>query len=394
MAAILLLRCNHKKTRRGDKGETILKKIIGVKDNGRKKPYGFKTGKVLLTLTLCSILLMIGCGKKKTDGERAETLAATLNVYNWSEYICFDVLKDFEKEYKVKVNYDTFSSNEELLAKLMTGAQGYDVIFPSDYMVETMVILDLLAPINKDNIPNLKNIEERFLDLFFDPENHYTVPYMWGTTGIALNTKYVSEDVDSWSIFWNPQYKGRISLLNDMRETIGMAMKLSGYSLNSTDWEELAVAGNLLKENKALVKVYDSEDYRNLLLMEEIWLAQAYSGDAVMAIEEDPNLIYIFPKEGVSLWIDNMAIPKNAPNKYTAEIFINFLLRPDISARLTEEIMYGNPNYASFEFTPQELLNNEAIFPGEEALQNSEWLFDLGEGTTLYDRIWTEIKGQ
>ncbi len=350
---------------------------------------------LVAVLLLAVGLMASGCGKKKPPAVTGDPqLAKVLNVYNWSNYIDEEVIRDFEKEFGVKVNYDTYSSNEELLAKLMTGVGGYDVIVPSDYMVEIMIKEGLLAPLDLQNIPNLRNIHERFLNLPFDPGNRYTVPYMWGTVGIGVNTRYVEDGIDSWEALWDPKYMGRIVMLNDMRETFGVALKSLGYSLNTTDPAALEQAKAKLVAQKSLVKAYDSENIKHFLVSGEAWLVHAWPGDVAMAAEENPDIVYVLPKEGGTIWADNLAIPKKAPNKYTAEVFINYLLRPDVSARLTKAILYGNPNREAWALLDKEILEDPAIFPPEEALANSEWMQDLGDATTLYDRLWTEIKGK
>ncbi|MBS3947342.1 MAG: spermidine/putrescine ABC transporter substrate-binding protein [Dethiobacter sp.] len=356
-----------------------------------------RSGKTLLLLLLLAVALLplASCGRREQTGQpEAPTLGKTLNVYNWFNYIDKEVIRDFEREFGVKVNYDTYASNEELLAKLMTGVGGYDVIVPSDYMVEIMIKEGLLAPLDLNNIPNLKNIDERFLDLPFDPGNLYTVPYMWGTVGIGVNTRYIQEDVSSWRALFDPSYQGRITMLNDKRETFGVALKLLGHSINTTDPEILEEAKEKLLAQKPLLKAYDSENIKHLLVSGEAWLVHAWSGDVLMAAAENPDIVYVLPKEGGVVWADNLAIPKEAPNKYTAEVFINYLLRPEVSARLTRYIQYGNPNREAWPLLEAEFRENPAIFPTEESLANSEWLRTIGEATTLYDRLWTEVKGR
>lgn len=345
--------------------------------------------KPCLVIFLVLALALSGCAKSQP----AKPQQKVLNVYNWSDYIDEDVVREFEQEFNVKVNYDTYGSNEELLAKLMTGVSGYDIIVPSDYMIEIMIEEGLLAELNHSSIPNLKNIDPRFLNLPFDPGNRYSVPYMWGTVGIGVNTRHVTEEIDSWEALFDPRYKGRVVMLNDMRETFGVALKLLGYSLNTTDPAELEDAKAKLLQQKPIVKAYESENIKNFLVSGEAWLVHAWPGDVLMAAEENPDIVYVLPKEGGTIWADNLAIPVKAPNKATAELFINFLLRPEISARLTEAIYYGNPNKEAWLLLSEEILEEPAVFPPDEALANSEWIQDVGEATMLYDRLWTEIKG-
>jgi spermidine/putrescine-binding protein len=338
--------------------------------------------------------LAAACG---TSPEAAEgELAKELHVYNWSEYIDPEIYADFEEEFGVKVIEDTFSSNEDLLAKLQAGATGYDVIVPSDYMVTIMRELDLLAALDYANIPNSSNIDETFIDPPYDPGNTYCVAYQWGTTGIGYDANVFEEPPDSWSYLFDPavagQYAGKISMLNDPREALGAALKYLGYSLNSIDEAELEAAKQLLVQQKALVSTYDSEGFEDLLAAGETQLAHAWSGDVFAAAEEADNIWYVIPEEGGVIWTDNLCIPKSAANKYTAEVFINYLLRPEVGAKITNYTWYGSPNKASQEFIDEEILNEPAIYPPDDVMDKLEFLRDVGEATSLYDLIWTEIK--
>lgn len=318
--------------------------------------------------------------------------AQVLNIYNWADYIGDDIIREFEREHGIRVIYNVFSNNEELHARLRAGASGYDLIFPSDYMVEVLIGEGLLQPISHDALPNLANVDEQFLDLSFDPGNRYSVPYLWGSTGIGVNTRFVREPVESWDVLWNTRYRGRIAMLNDPREVFGVALKRLGYSGNSRDLGALQEARDLLSAQKPLVLTYDSDNTKNLLVSGEVWLAHGYSGDVLMAADENPDIIYVVPKEGGLLWMDNMAIPKTARNVQAALKFIDFILRPEISARLTEEIQYPNPNHAAHEYMDEEILGNPAIYPPQEVMERMEWLEDLGEMAPVVDRLWTEVK--
>src|SRR5690606_1897099 len=322
----------------------------------------------------------------------AASAQQVLNIYNWSDYIDPSVIADFEKEYGIRVIYNVFSNNEELHARLRAGATGYDVIFPSDYMVEVLIEEELLQPIPHEAIPNLAHIDERFLDLPFDPGNRYSVPYLWGSTGIGVNTRYVKEPVTSWAILWDPKYRGRISMLNDPREVFGVALKRLGKSINTKDLADFEAAKELLVQQKPLVLTYDSDNVEHLLASGEVWLAHGYSGDVLMAADEDPAIVYVVPEEGGVLWMDTMAIPKGARNVEGALKFINFMLRPDISARNSEAVRYPSPNKAARDYTSPEILNNPMIYPPQEVMDNMEWLEDLGELAPAVDRLWTEVK--
>jgi spermidine/putrescine transport system substrate-binding protein len=346
-----------------------------------------------LAIILVLAALLAGCG----GGDAGEQeLAEELHVYNWSEYIDPEIYEDFEQEFGVKVIEDTFSSNEDLLAKLQAGATGYDLIVPSDYMVAIMIELDLLAELNFDNIPNFANVSDLFTDPPYDPGNKFSVPYQWGTTGIGYNAEEFDEAPGSWAYLFDPEmaasYAGQISMLNDSRETIGAALKYLGYSVNSTNEQELEEAKQLLIQQKAWVSTYDSDGFEDLLAAGETIMGHGWSGDFFAAAEEAEQVWYIIPEEGGVIWTDNLAIPKSAPSQYTAELFIDYLLRPEVGAKITNYTWYGSPNKASEEFIDAEILEEPAIYPPPEVMEKLEFLRDVGESTALYDRIWTEIK--
>lgn len=341
---------------------------------------------VVSSIVALSLLIPVSSAFAQTRG--------VVNIYSWADYVDEDVIRDFEKEFGIRVNYDTYSNNEELHAKLLGGATGYDVIFPSDYMVEVLIEEDLLLPIDPEAIPNVVNIDPRFTNLPYDPDGNYSVPYLWGTAGIGVNTRWVKESVDSWDVLWDPKYKGRIAMLNDPREAFGVALKRMGESLNNKEVDTLEKAKTMLLEQKPLVAIYDADNTEMLLLSEEVWIAHGWSGDVLLATDEDPDIIYVVPKEGTTLWMDTMAIPKGARNKENAEKLINFFLRPDIGARLSEATNYPSPNAAAIEHTSPEILGNPMIYPPDEALENAEWMEDLGDAAPFIDKLWTEIKAQ
>lgn len=341
-----------------------------------------------------ALLLMVltACGSSTGEGE----LAKELHVYNWSEYIDPEVYTAFEAEFGVHVIEDTFSSNEELLAKLQAGATGYDVIVPSDYMVEIMIGEGLLAELNHENIPNLANLSELFKSPPYDPELAYSVPYQWGTTGIGYNSEVV--EPDSWAFFFDTeiaeQYKGKITMLNDSRESIGAALKYLGYSLNTTDEAQLEEAKQVLLDIKPYLFSYDSDQFEDLIIADEVVYGHGWSGDYFAAAVEDERIWYIIPEEGGVVWADNLAIPKSSKNQYTAELFINFVLRPEVAAQITNFTWYGSPVEAAKEFIDAEILEEPAIYPSDEVMAKMEWIQDVGDATTLYERIWTEVKSE
>lgn len=355
--------------------------------------------------TLLGLLILVaGCGPKPlptavpTPEPTAPQLASELHIFNWSEYIDPDVYADFEAEFGVHVVEDTFASNEDMLAKLQGGATGYDIIVPSDYMVEIMTELDMLASLDLSNIPNRSNLYPRFQDPPYDPGNVHCIPYQWGTTGIGYNSDEFDEPPDSWAYLFDPdmasQFAGRMSMLNDNREAIGAALKYLGYSLNSTDPAELEEAKQLLMQQKEWVSTYDSEQYEDLLMTEDTIIAHGWSGDFFMAAVEDERIWYAIPKEGGVVWADNLCVPNTSPNQYTAEVFINYLLRPEVAAKISNFTWYASPVEAAESLIDPEILEEPAIYPPPDVMERLEWIEDVGEATELYDRIWTEVRAR
>ena len=345
---------------------------------------------IVFVLMTSLFLSLVGCGGG--DGE----LAKELHIYNWSEYIDPQIYADFEEEFGVRVIEDTFANNEELLAKLQAGATGYDVIVPSDYMVEIMIEEGLLAELDRENIPNITNIDDEFADPPYDPGMVHCVPYQWGTTGIGYNSDYFDEEPDSWAYLFDPELAsenaGRMTLLNDARESFAAALKYLGYSLNTTNEQELTEARDLLMQQKRWVYAYDSEQYEDLLSADETVLAHGWSGDFFMIAEEDERIWYAIPKEGGVVWADNLCVPNTAPNKHTAEVFINYLLRAEVGAAISNYTWYASPNAAATEFIDPDILDEPAIYPPPEVMDKLEWLQDVGDATPLYERMWTEVK--
>jgi spermidine/putrescine transport system substrate-binding protein len=346
----------------------------------------------------------------KTESSGAkEELAKELSVYNWADYIDEELLTQYEAEYGVKIIYDTFASNEDLLAKMQAGASGYDVIFPSDYMVAQMAELGLLAEIDKNNLPNLENIDPIFLNAPYDPGNKYCAPYQWGTTGLAYSTQFFADnEPDSWAYLFDPEMAaqwaeaGGINVLNDQRELMSAALKYLGYSVNDTDEAHLQEAKDLILAIKPYIKTFNSEGYwEELMIPGEVVLSQAWSGDAFNTIDrtyneetEESEWAYVIPKEGAVIWQDNMCIPAGSWRKATAEHFINYMLEAEVAAAVTNFTFYASPNKAAQEFIDPEILEDPGIFPPPEVMQKLEWMAPLGETIFVYDRLWTEIKSQ
>jgi spermidine/putrescine transport system substrate-binding protein len=337
------------------------------------------------------VLSLAACGKGETNELGYYN---KLNVYNWGDYIDPQVLSDFEEEYGIKVNYENYANNEEMLAKIQAGGTEYDVIFPSEYMVEAMIKQGLLLELDMNNISNIKNIGEQFKNLPYDPENKYSVPYFWGTMGIIYNTEKVEGEVDSWNTLWDEKYKGDILMLDSSRDTIGIALKRLGYSLNTRNLDELEAAKEELMKQKPLVKAYEVDAYKDMMIAGEAAMALTWSGDAMLLVEENPDLAYVIPKEGTNLWFDAMAIPTTSQHKREAELFIDYMLRPEVAAKCAEYVMYATPNEAAKELLSEELIEDELAYPKGDIMEKGEVFIDLGEFTTEYDRAWTEIKAK
>jgi spermidine/putrescine transport system substrate-binding protein len=316
-----------------------------------------------------------------------------LYVYNWSEYMPDSVLKNFTKETGIKVKYSTYDSNEAMYAKVKTiGTSSYDIIVPSTYFVNKMSRENLLVKLDKSKLPNYKNLDSKLLSKPFDPNNDYSIPYLWGSTGISYNANSVKENIDSWKNLWNSEYKNNILLNDDMREVFGMALKVLGYSSNSTNPKEIEEAYLKLKELLPNVKMFYSESQKQVYLNEEVKLGMNFNGESFMASEENEAIKYVYPKEGILLWIDSLVIPKGAKNIDNAHAFINYLLKPEVSKVISEEIGYPSPNAKTLELLDEKTRNNRIIYPNEKDLLNGEFQIDVGDVLPIYEKYWEMLK--
>ena len=348
--------------------------------------------KRLFALLLCVVTCMpilTGCGS--SGGENGEVY-----VYNWGEYIDPETITMFEEETGIKVIYDEFETNETMYPKVEAGASTYDVICPSDYMIQKMIDNDMLQELNFENMPNATaNIGAQYYEqaTAFDPGNKYSVPYCWGTVGILYNKTMVSEPVSSWSILWDEKYSDSILMQDSVRDAFMVALKLNGNSMNSMNKEELKAAKNLLIEQKPIVQAYVVDQVRDKMIGGEAALGVIYSGEAIYTQRENPDLEYVIPEEGTNVWIDGWVIPKNAPNKENAEKFIDFMCRADIALMNFDYITYSTPNDAARELIQDEDIKNSKIaFPDLSQYNHLETFTYLGEeGDKLYNSLWKEI---
>ena len=318
-------------------------------------------------------------------------------VYNWGEYIDPDVITMFEEETGYKVHYEEFETNEEMYTIVAKGARVYDVICPSDYMIEKMLENNLLAEINYENVPNISHIGAQYLESAkgFDPENKYSVPYCWGTVGICYNKTMVDEEVNSWSILFDDKYDGKILMQASVRDAYCVALSYLGYSINTLNEDELKEATDLLIEQKPIVQAYVVDQVRDKMIKNAAALSVIYSGEAIYMQEENPNLEYVVPDEGSNVWIDGWVIPKECQNKEAAEAWINFMCRPDIALKNFEYITYSTPNESARELIEDEAIKNSMIaFPDNSVLSRCTVYNYLGkDGDNLYDYYWTMVGG-
>ncbi len=345
--------------------------------------------KLLTTLALTCILstgIFTGCnnGEKTADN-------GTVYFYNCGDYIDEDLLDKFTSETGIKVDYSTYDTNEIMYQKLKSSPGSYDLVIPSDYMIEKMINEDMVEPLNFDNIPNYEYIDEKFKNLSYDAENKYSVPYMWGTIGIIYDPNVVTEPVDSWDILWNTKYTGKqLIMFDSMRDTLSIGLKKLGYSMNSTNPDEIAAATKVLTEQKSTMDpLYYVDEVKDKMIQGEAAMATVWSGDANYIISQNPELKYVIPKEGSNKWFDAMVIPKGSKNKENAEKLINFLTDPNNAKQNVDYIEYSTPNKETYKLLDD---NVKATYPSDDILNNCEIFVDLGDSIKLYDDAWINIK--
>lgn len=324
---------------------------------------------------------------------------ASINVYNWGEYIAdgsdgmMNINKEFEELTGIKVYYSTFATNEELYSKLRGAGASYDIVIPSDYMIGKMITEDMLLPLDADNIPNRRFIGEQYQNALYDPENRFSVPYTWGYVGIIYNKNAVDpEEVATWEILWDEKYLGEILMFSNPRDAFAIAQAKLGYSLNTTNPEELADCLAELKKQKPLVQAYVMDEIFDKMLGGEAVLAPYYAGDAVTMMGENEDLGFAAPREGTNIFVDAVCIPRGAGNKEAAEMYINFLCEPEVAAANSEYIGYATPNTAALDILDEEITGNPVAYPDAAVLQNTEYFGELPrEASLLMDSMWTEL---
>jgi spermidine/putrescine-binding protein len=341
---------------------------------------------VLLVLGMAAAVVLLGCGK--TGGRRQ------VNIYIWTNYLPDAVAAEFERRTGIDAQIDTYASNEALLEKLQSGVADYDVVVPSDYMLKVLVPQGLLHPLDRARLPHAFHLDPRFMNQRFDPGNRVSLPYLWGTTGIGYDRRKLGE-VTSWGALFDPRNAGRILMLDDEREAFGAALRLDGRSINERDPRALARAASRLKAQKRLVRTYNSADFANLLAAGDVDLAQGYNGEFAKVVAKDRGrLAYVVPKEGGTLWIDNLAIPAKARHLDAAYAFLDYVLEPAVAAKIVAGVRYASANRDALPMIPPDIRADPAIYPPPAVLDRCKLIEDLGPTTTLLDRLWTEVKAQ
>ncbi|MGE4551502.1 MAG: PotD/PotF family extracellular solute-binding protein [Desulfovibrionaceae bacterium] len=375
-----------------------------------------------LGLALCGIAALSGCsgsdsGKAKSEAAPAAPAPAPaaepapapapapaaapapkgsgeVSVYNWTEYMPEEVLKDFEAETGIKVVYSTFESNEAMYAKVkLQGGAGYDIVVPSTYFVHRMREEGLLAELDKAKLPNMANLDPTILDKPYDPKNLYSVPYLWGGTGIMYDSAKIAGPVTSWADLWKPECAGKLLMQDDLREVFGIGLLLDGRSINDPDPEHVKAAYERLKTLMPAVRVFNSDNPKMPFLNDEVAIGMIWNGEAVAAMEERDTFRFVWPKEGGIFWMDNLVILKGAQNKDNALTFINYLLRPDVAEKICLEYGYATPNKAALALLPPEIKDNPAIYPPAEVMAHSEFQSYLGPALSAWEEYWTKLKG-
>ena len=340
---------------------------------------------ILSTCLLITGLFFVGCSKNYSE---------EISFFNYGENIDEETIKEFEKQYGIKVNIETFDDMETMYQKVNNSGVTYDVILVSDSLMPRIIKSNLVQELNKDNIPNISQMDEEYLNLDIDPGNKYSVPYMFGTVGLIYNKDVIKEDVDSWDILWNEKYKNKIFMFDTYRDTIGVALKKLGYSLNSENPKEIEEAKELLLKQRNLVDpIYGVDNGTTMIPAGESDINMIWSGEGLNLQDEYPNLRYVVPKEGANLWIDSLCIPYNAKNVSGAEKFINFVSDKESALRIADEIGYTTPNKEARLEQPEEVRNNPNAYMTKEIMDRCEIYIDLPKDVKkIYDNAWVEIK--
>lgn len=348
----------------------------------------------LVLLALALAVAMTACGKKDEKDPNKPYAGTNLVVFNCYDYINEDLLDKFTEETGIEVTYTNYTTNEEMYTKLAASPSSYDVIFPSDYMIEQLIKQDMLAELDFSAMENTSGLLEWVKKPSYDPEGKYSVAYMWGTFGLLYNTEMIPEGIDSWGVLFDDTYKGQIYMMDSVRDTLGVGLKYLGYSMNSTSEEELYAARDLLIDQKkrGLVKAYQLDEIKDMMVANDAAIGMVYSGDALYSIEKNDKLAYVVPKEGSNVWVDGMCIPKESKHKEAAQVFIDFLCRPDVAFENQQYIYYSSPIAAVVDMYTEEEKNDPTLNPSDEIVAKCEFFNDISDYNDLYEQVWMEIK--
>lgn len=348
---------------------------------------------------LFAVVLVFSMAVPALAADASDLAGTTINVYNWGEYISdgsegsMDINAEFTKRTGIKVNYNNYDTNENMYAKLKSDGVSFDIVIPSDYMIERLIDEDMLQKIDFSNIPNYKYIDAKYKGLYFDPKDEYSVPYNVGMVGLIYNTKMVKEAPTSWNVMWDEQYKGKVLMFDNPRDAFGIAQKLLGQSFNTTDEAEWRAAADKLKVQKPILQGYVMDDIFRKMESGEAAIAPYYAGDFITMHSNNPDLAFVYPQEGVNIFVDSICIPKNAKNKAAAEAYINFLLDPDIAMENANYLGYATPNTAVLTREDYELKGNEYLYPEDQKMPKTEYFYNLPQKTlTLMTDLWSELK--
>lgn len=345
-------------------------------------------------LGICMLTLSLFVAKYSLEQGRKANSNDVVTLYNWGDYIDPELIDQFEEETGYQVEYETFDSNEAMLAKIDQGGTAFDLAVPSDYMIELMIERDMLIPLDHRLIDGMEHLNERFLDLPFDPHNRYSIPYFWGTLGIIANETLVDTDhLTSWSDLWKDEFKDNILLYDGAREVLGFALQAKGHSLNDTSLDHLTQARDDIWRLLPNVRAFVADEIKMYMAQKEAAVAVTFSGEAIAAMEEDEDLVYIIPEEGSNIWFDNIVIPKTAQNIEGAYAFINFMLRPEVAAQNSEYIGYSTPNKDALAYIDPSFFDNPAFYPEPEAIEALEMYLNLGQDVLIqYNNLYLEAK--
>lgn len=348
----------------------------------------------------CAFLLVLfalasaGCGSSGTSSSSSSGGAKELHIYAWSGEIPAQIVTDFQTQTGIKVTVDTFDSNETMVAKLQTGASGYDIVEPSQYAVQELAKLNLIQPLDKSKLTGFSNLMPSFQDVKYDPGDKYSIPYVWGTTGLAYNDKYVKGTIDSWKVLWDPAYKGHILMLDNMLSAYIAAFQVNGYDFNSKDPAQIAVASKSLMQQKPLLMGYNSTNFAQLLSQGQAWVAEAWNSNITPVAATNKHIHYILPKEGGSFWTDGFTITKTAKNVDSAYAWLNYILTPQVAAKVSNVSKAAVTNQAALQYVDANIRTDPTVYTPQDQLANAGVFLDPSAQTTLLQGAWTKLRAQ